>query len=121
MFSHEALEKIVANVYRHGVFCELNLGTAIVKLGLNFRRLPLLKRSTICWHTYPWQPTRPGLFHGVKSLDHNKGKRRQPGIAGAYVYDLLRSLTHDREFLPFNLEGKRQKLWRAFPPRIVGH
>ena len=113
IFSHEALENIVENVYRQDVFCELRLGTIIRKLGLRFQRLQLLMRSTICWHTYPWKTSRPGLFHSIKTLDHNKGKYRQPGSIGSYIYDLLRSHTHDREFLPFNLHGKRLKLMRV--------
>lgn len=112
LFSHEALEKIVANVYRQDVFCELRLGTIISKLGLKFERLPILKRSTICWHTYSWQANRLGLFHGIKSLDHNKEKHRQPGVIGSRIYDLLRSLTYDRELLPFYLQGKRHGLRR---------
>jgi|SRR5450759_2124016 hypothetical protein len=112
LFSHEALEKIVANVYRQDVFCELRLGTTINKLGLKFERLPIPKRSTICWHTYSWQANRPGLFHGIKSFDHNKGRYRQPGTIGSSIYDLLRSLTHDRELFPFYLQGKRHGLRR---------
>jgi hypothetical protein len=112
MFSHEALEKIVANVYRNDIFCELRLGTIINKLGLKYERLPILKRSTICWHTYSWQANRPGLFHGIKSLDHNKEKQRQPGVIGSCIYDLLRLLNHDRELLPFYLQGKRHGLRR---------
>jgi hypothetical protein len=108
MFSHAALEKIVGNVYTHYIFCELRLGTTVNKLGLKFQRLPRLKRSTLCWHEYPWQTNRPGFFHAVKSLDHNLGKRRQPGDIPARVYDFLRSLTHTREFLPFFLWRRRQ-------------
>jgi hypothetical protein len=112
MFSHDALEKIVSNAYRHDVFCELRLGTIINKLGLKFERMPSLKRSTICWHSYSWQANRSGLFHSIKSLDHNKMKRRQPGVIGSHIYDTLRLLTHDREFLPFYLHGKRHGLRR---------
>jgi hypothetical protein len=112
LFSHEALEKIVANVYRQDIFCELRLGTIINKLGLNFERLPARKRNTICWHTYPWQANRPGLFHGIKSTDHNAKKHRQPGVICSRLYDSLRSANYDRELLPFYLQGKRHGLRR---------
>lgn len=110
MFSHAALEKIVANVYRHDIFSEMRLGTTVNKLGLKFERLPRPKCSTLCWHEYPWQTNRPGFFHAIKSLDHNRGKRRQPGDISARVYDFLRSSTPDRELLPFFLRGKRHGL-----------
>src|ERR1700730_6577719 len=73
MFSHAALEKIVANVYRHDMFCELRLGTTVNRLGLKFQRLPQRKRGTLSWYEYSWQTNRPGFFHAVKSLDHNAG------------------------------------------------
>jgi len=118
MFSHAALEKIVPNVYRHDIFSEMRLGTTVNKLGLKFQRIPCLKRSTLCWHEYPWQINRPGFFHAVKSLDHNRGKSRQPGNAAARVYDFLRSSNHDREMLPFFLQGKRHGLIKRL--RLVG-
>jgi hypothetical protein len=108
MFSHAALEKIVGSVYTHDIFCELRLGTTVNKLGLKFQKLPRRKRSTICWHEYPWQTNRPGFFHAVKSLEQKPGKRPQPGDISARVYDFLRSLTHNREFLPFFLWRRRQ-------------
>ncbi len=104
MFRHEALEKVVANVYRHDVFCELRLGTTIRKLNLKFRRLPLFKRSTICWHVYPWQALRPGLFHSIKSLDHNAERYPQPGAVDICLYDVFRSLTPAKKFLPLYLQ-----------------
>lgn len=110
MFSHVALEKIVANIYRHDVFCELRLGTIVNKLGLKFQRLPRLERSTLCWHEYPWQTNRPGFFHAIKSQDHNTGKRRQPNHLAAHIYDVLRSFTKDRKLLPTLLRGKRDGL-----------
>jgi hypothetical protein len=112
MFSHAALERIVANVYRQDIFSELRLGTTVNKLGLEFRRLPRAKRGTICWHEYPWQTTRPGFFHSVKSLGHNSGRHEQPGDVFARGYDFLRSSMQDRELLPFFLRGKRQGLKR---------
>ena len=81
------------------------------KLGLKFRRLPLPNRSTICWHGYPWRVERPGLFHAIKSLDHNQGKPAQPGALASCIYDWLRSRTHDRQFA-FHLAGKRAGLRR---------
>ena len=110
MFSHAALEIIVANVYKADIFCEMRLGTIVNKLGLKFQRLPRVKRGTLCWHEYPWQINRPGFFHSVKSLDHNRGKRRQPGNIAARVYDFLRSSTRDRELFPFYFRGKRHGL-----------
>jgi hypothetical protein len=112
MFSHEALSEVVANVYRNDIFCELRLGTIVNKLGLTFQRLPPAKRSTLCWHEYPWRTDRPGIFHAVKSLDHNKGKSRQPGQISARLYDLLRSSTAERQLLPAYLRGKRYGLKR---------
>jgi hypothetical protein len=96
MFSHAALEKIVKTVSRDDLFCELRLGTAIRKLGLNFKRLPLRARATICWHPYPFQINKPGLFHGIKTLAHNSGKERQPGRIGSLFYDLRRSFNRQR-------------------------
>jgi hypothetical protein len=114
MFSHAALEQIVATTYRNDVFCELRLGTTIKKLGLRFSRLPLLKRSTICYHGYSWQTNRPGLFHSVKSLAHNNDKRDQPGIVGSCFHDLMRSFTRDRSFMPFHLDGRLKALRNRF-------
>ena len=112
MFSHEALSEVVANVYRNDIFCELRLGTIVNKLGLTFQRLPPAKRSTLCWHEYPWRTDRPGIFHAVKSLDHNKGKSRQPGQISGRLYDVLRSSAADRQLLPAYLQGKRYGLKR---------
>jgi hypothetical protein len=103
-FSHQALEKIAANVDRQDIFCELRLGTAVNKLGLKFQRLQSSRRSTLCWHEYPWQINRPGFFHAIKSLDHNTGKPRQPGAFASYVADFLRSSNPERILQPF--------LWR---------
>jgi hypothetical protein len=96
MFSHAALEKIVGIVSRDDLFCELRLGTAIRKLKLKFKRLPLKARATICWHPYPFQINNPGLFHGIKSLSHNSGKEKQPGKIAALFYDLKRSFNRQR-------------------------
>jgi hypothetical protein len=112
MFSHAALSEIVANVYRHDMFCELRLGTTVNKVGLTFQRLPPAKRSTLCWHEYPWRTDRRGFFHAVKSLNHNNGKGRQPGQISASVYELLRSSTPERQFLPAYLQGKHHGLKR---------
>jgi hypothetical protein len=109
-YSHEALEEISRRIHRQDLFSELRLGTIVNKLGLAFRPLPPLKRSTVCWHTYPWQANRPGLFHGIKSLRHNDGRPRQPGMLASRLYAWLRSLNHDRQLLPFYLEGKRHGL-----------
>ena len=79
MLSHEALESIVSAVYRGDIFSELRLGTTVNKLRLNFQRMPRSKRSSLCWHEYPWQTNRPGFFHAVKSLNHNHGRGRQLG------------------------------------------
>jgi hypothetical protein len=110
MFSHEALLAIVSAVTKNDVFCELRLGTAVNKLGLRFRALPFPQRSTISWHPYPWQANRNGLFHGIKSVDHNEGKRSQPGVVGAKVNDIIRSMNRNRKYLPFVLQARRQKL-----------
>ena len=99
LFSHDALKKIVDHSYRNDCFSELRLGTLIRKLGLNFKRLPLQIRSTICWHNYPWQLNRPGLYHSVKSLNHNLGKKPQPRIVSAYLRDILRSMVHSRRLI----------------------
>jgi hypothetical protein len=112
MFSHKALLGIVTNMWRNDIFCELRLGTIIRKLNLKFRRLPLYARSTICWHTYSWQANRPGLFHSIKSLEHNQNRSTQPGYLVSWINDLFRSMNRDREFLPFNLHGKWQKVMR---------
>jgi hypothetical protein len=111
-FAHQALEAIVATTYRSDVFCELRLGTTIKKLGLRFSRLPLSQRSTICYHQYSWQINRPGLFHSVKTLEHNTDKAKQPGLIGELFHDVARSLTRDREFLPFHWAGKVAALKR---------
>jgi len=122
MFSHAALDKIVANVYRHDIFCELRLGTTVNKLGLKFQRLPVTKRSTICWHGYSWQTNRPGIFHAIKSLDHNRGKRRQPGDISALARDVLRSSIPGRDLLPFYWRGKYEpqiERLRAFLSKLA--
>jgi hypothetical protein len=114
MFTHHALDLIVKHICRHDLMSELRLGTIVTKLALRFERLPMQKRSTICWHTYPWQANRPGFFHSIKSLGHNAGKGRQPGVIRSRIYDWLRSRTHDREFFPFFMQGKRSGLRRRF-------
>jgi hypothetical protein len=110
MFSHGALERIVANVYLNDIFCELRLGTLVNKLGLMFQRLSREKRGTLCWHEYPWQVNRPGFYHSIKSLNHNHGRRRQPGNVSTLAHDFLRSHTKDRKFLPALLHGKQAAL-----------
>ncbi len=112
MFTHKALEQIVANVYRHDVFCELRLGTTIRKLKLNFVRLPILKRSTIRWHTYPWQTLQPGLFHAIKSLNHNIERRCQPNKIGLCLYELFRRRKPSWKFLSFLLNEIRHEFMR---------
>jgi hypothetical protein len=112
MFSHDALARIVDGILRNDIFSELRLGTAVRKLGLDCRRLPVPKRSTITWHGYPWRTDGLGLFHSVKVLDHNNGKPRRPGDIAARFHDWFRSLTRDREFLPFHLNGRREGLKR---------
>jgi hypothetical protein len=116
LFSHGALERIVAAVYRHDVFSELRLGTIVNKLGLTFQKLSFPERSTICWHEYPWQTNQPGFFHGIKSLDHNRGKSSQPGYLSARMYDLFRSLTHNRVFPSYFFERRMDRLgkWLNF-------
>lgn len=120
MFSHEALEGIVANVCRNDVFCELRLGTVVSKLGLNFARLSIPNRESICWHIYPWRTDRQGLFHSIKSLDHNRGRRKQPGAWASTIHDFLRSLTCDRELLPFHLDGRRKGVKRQLQRLTFG-
>lgn len=117
MFSHAALQTIVANVYRNDVFCELRLGTLINKHSLNFKALPVQKRCTVCYHEYSWARNRAGLFHSIKSLNHNAGKFRQPGVKAAAFFDFARSLTKDREFLPFQLKCKTESIRRIFRVR----
>ena len=96
MFSHSALEKIVASLDQRDLFCELRLGTAIKKWGLRFKRLPLRKRLLISWHAYPWQINQPGLYHGIKSLNHNAGKAPTPSGLAALFYDWKRSFNPQR-------------------------
>lgn len=115
MFSHAALQNIVGNVYRRDIFSEMRLGTIVNKLGLKFQQLPLPERSTICWHEYPCQTNRPGLFHAVKRLDHNQGKSQQPKRIGARVYDFVRASNCDRELLPFYLRGKCHGIKKRLP------
>jgi len=93
LFSHNALEQTITNTNNADIFCELRLGTTVRKLNLKFKRLPLLKRSTISWHPYPWQINRPGLFHGIKSCDHNSGREPQPGLLKTIYYDIRRSFS----------------------------
>jgi hypothetical protein len=112
MFSHDALLAIVSVVNKNDVFCELRIGTAMKKLDLRFRALPFPQRSTISWHPYPWQANRQGLFHGIKSLNHNEGKRPQPGWAAARVHDMIRSMHKNREFLPFAWKTRRKRLMK---------
>lgn len=96
LLSHSALERIVAHTSKEAIFSELRLGTATRMLNLKFKRLPLLKRSTICWHSYPWQINRPGLFHGIKSCNHNEGKEIQPSNHLAFRYDIQKSCSPQR-------------------------
>ena len=112
MFSHKALEMLVASACTEDLFCELRLGSTVNKLGLTFQQLPTMKRSTIAWHLYPWQANRPGLFHCIKALDHNVDRPRQPGTFRSRCYELLRGLIYDRELLPFYLKGKRERIKR---------
>jgi hypothetical protein len=118
LFSHSALEQIIANVSKEDIFSELRLGTAIRRLNLKFKRLPLLKRSTICWNPYPWQINRPGLFHGIKSCNHNEGKKNQPNHFLAFLYDIKRSCSSDRRLRTI---GKFGDLIRLFFKKFNKH
>lgn len=110
MFSHAALTSVVTNVYREDIFCELRLGTIINKLGLTYKRLPITKRSRISYHEYPWRTSSPGLFHSIKSLNHNSDKPKEPSLPVTLVLDFLRSRSKDRDFLPFQLHAKMRAL-----------
>jgi hypothetical protein len=105
MFSHNALETIVANVCSQDVFCELRLGTAIKKTGLQFIRLPLQQRRSISWHVYPWRVDRPGIFHSIKSLEHNKRRWSSPGSIGCHLHDRFRAMNSQRVFWPVYFRG----------------
>ena len=105
LFSHSALERVVAQVSRESIFSELRMGSAVRMLGLKFKRLPLLKRATISWHVYPWQINRPGLFHGIKTCDHNQGRQPQPNAFLAFVYDVRRSFSPNRNLRKIGIFG----------------
>lgn len=98
MFSHDALATFVSKVDRSAIFCELRIGTTINRLGLKYQRFPLSMRQTLCWHEYPWKVNSSGLFHAIKSLDYNRGRRYQPGPIAAVVYDFIRSSDPNRQF-----------------------
>ncbi len=112
MFSHSALKKYLSQVVPGDIFCELRLGTTIRKAGLNFKRLPLSVRKTICWHCYPWQANRPGLFHAIKLLDHNFKRKPEPGFILSVIYDVLRSRSPRRYLEPL-------KFPQSFTPRFL--
>ena len=111
MFSHAAMEKIVANVYRNDIFSEIRLGTIVNKLGLKFKRLRAPNAAPFAGMNIPGRQTSR-VFSMPSNLDHNKGKWRQPGGIASRIDDWLRSLNHDRELLPFYLRGKRHGLKR---------
>lgn len=65
-FSHHGLQSIVRNATRSDVFCELRLGTAARKAGLNIVEFPPSLKQTIWWDPYPFTPQVPGVYHAIK-------------------------------------------------------
>nr|VFK08180.1 MAG: hypothetical protein BECKLPF1236A_GA0070988_100145 [Candidatus Kentron sp. LPFa]VFK24779.1 MAG: hypothetical protein BECKLPF1236C_GA0070990_100165 [Candidatus Kentron sp. LPFa] len=117
LFSHSALERIIAHVSKESIFCELRLGTAVRMLDLKFKKIPLSKRSTICWHPYPWKINRSGLYHGIKSCNHNEGKMAQPNHFLSFLYDIKRSYDPRRHLLAFGQTPENMDLFAIYADR----
>jgi hypothetical protein len=66
-FSHRGLERIVANLTRRDVFCELRLGTAARKAGLTVTRFPESLRATVRWDPIVPPASPAGVYHAVKT------------------------------------------------------
>lgn len=81
LFSHAAAEQIVEHVTRQDVFCELRLGTAIRKAGLEVTPFPDTLRKTVFATPTHLDLEQPGIFHPVKSkavhADQMQQKMRQ--------------------------------------------
>jgi len=70
--THAALEALCAHVTPRDVFCELRLGTAIRKAGLSVSELAGVARTRVDFREHPGLIVRPGFYHAVKRLDHNR-------------------------------------------------
>jgi len=71
MLSHEALRLIASKPIPADVFSELRLGTLLRANGIHVTPIPAAKASTNSFKPYLtyFDPTRPGLYHPIKSLD----------------------------------------------------
>jgi F5/8 type C domain len=68
LFSHRGLDAVVNNVTDRDVFCELRMGTAARKAGLEIREFPSPLRDGLQWDVHILVPEGEGVFHSVKSL-----------------------------------------------------
>ncbi|MDA0266846.1 MAG: hypothetical protein O2890_04770 [Cyanobacteria bacterium] len=66
LFSHEAVERMIENLSRNDVFCELRMGTAIRKAGLSVTEFPPALRQGVYADTHPFDLSQPGVYHPVK-------------------------------------------------------
>ncbi|MDY6785508.1 MAG: hypothetical protein SW833_23660 [Cyanobacteriota bacterium] len=67
LISHDAAERILDCISKNDVFCELRLGTAINKAGLNVVTFPNRLKETIYATTTELDLTKPGIYHPVKA------------------------------------------------------
>jgi hypothetical protein len=68
LFSHRGLEAITSSVTNRDIYCELRIGTAARKSGLNVVEFPEALRSGIRWDPHATVPTGDGIFHAVKKI-----------------------------------------------------
>ena len=71
LLSHAALLAITSEPIPQGVFGELRIGTLLRSRGIDPIEVPTCKGKTNSWSAYltEYEPTRPGLYHPVKSLN----------------------------------------------------
>jgi len=72
LLTHEALERVCRLVTNADVLSELRLGTAIARAGLRVRELGARERRHIDYAELRLPILRPGLYHPIKAVHHNR-------------------------------------------------
>lgn len=87
LFSHEAAERLVECATSEDVFCELRLGTAVLRAGLEPVEFPSPLRDGVFATPTEIDMSRPGVFHPVKAREvyeknMRERRRRESGWLG---------------------------------------
>lgn len=69
LFSHDGATRTIENLTYNDVFCELRMGTAIRKAGLQVQTFPESLKKTIYATTTKLDLSKPGIYHPVKERE----------------------------------------------------